>query len=198
METPDPGFAPADATDGRQLLDWQSRYTDPAARRGIRNEAWYLATLFFGAPLLALVLWLGCPKDWFDITDDKYPMLLVYGLAWAGGTFGGTMFDIKWLYHSVAKQTWHLDRRLWRIFTPHISGGLALVVVALISSGLLRVFDRGAIESKSLVFGVAFLVGYFSDNSIAKLAEVAGTLLGSVRTNKKTVDFLTKSRGRSK
>ena len=112
-------------------------------------------------------------------------MLLVYSLAWLGGTFGGTMFDIKWLYHSVAKQIWHQDRRLWRVFTPHISGGLAFVVVALISSGLLRVFDRYATESKSLVFGLAFLVGYFSDNSIAKLAEVAGTIFGSVRANKK-------------
>ena len=165
------------------MLDWQSKYTDPAARWGIQGEAYYLAILFFGAPLLALVLWLEYPKFWLGMTDEKYRMLFLYSLAWVGGTFGGTMFDIKWLYHSVAKQTWHLDRRLWRIFTPHISGGLAFVVVALISSGLLQVFDRRATESKSLVFGLAFLVGYFSDNSIAKLAEVASTIFGPVHTN---------------
>ena len=185
METRDPGFAPANSTDGRQLLDWQSRYTDSAARKAIQGEAFYLAAIFFGVPLLVVVLWLEYPKNWLCITDEKYQMLFVYSLAWLGGTFGGTMFDIKWLYHSVAKQIWHLDRRLWRVFTPHISGGLAFVVVALISSGLLRVFDRCATESKSLVFGLAFLVGYFSDNSIGKLAEVAGTIFGSVRTDKK-------------
>jgi hypothetical protein len=52
--------------------------------------------------------------------------------------------------------------------------------VALISSGILRVFDHRATESHSLVFALAFLVGYFSDNTIAKLAEVAGTLFGPI------------------
>ena len=197
METPDPGFAPANSTDGRQSLDWQSKYTDPAAQKAIHREACYLATLFFGAPLLILLLWLEYPRYWLCTTDEQYRMLFVYSLAWLGGTFGGTMFDIKWLYHSVAKQIWHLDRRLWRVFTPHISGGLALVVVALISSGLLRVFDRCATESKSLVFGLAFLVGYFSDNSIAKLAEVAGTIFGSVRTNKKNDNSSIKHSGKT-
>ena len=181
MSIPESDFAPANITDGRQRLDWQSRYTDQAARRGILCEAWYLATLFFGTPLLVILLWLEYPRTWLDIAVDQYQVLFSYSLAWIGGMFGGTMFGIKWLYHSVAKQTWHLDRRLWRVFTPHISAGLASVVVALISSGLLQVFDRHAIESNSLVFGLAFLVGYFSDNAIAKLAEIASTIFGPVR-----------------
>ncbi len=183
MSAPDPEFAPANPTDGRQLLEWQSNYSDPAARRGIRGEACYLGILFFGAPLLVLTLWLEYPKQWLHLTDEKYRTLFLYGLAWVGGTFGGTMFAIKWLYHSVAKQIWHIDRRLWRVFTPHISGGLSCAVIALISSGLLRVFDPHAAESPSLVFGLAFLVGYFSDSTIAKLAEVAGTLFGPIRTD---------------
>lgn len=98
---------------------------------------------------------------------------------------GGTLFDIKWLYHSVARQIWHMDRRLWRFFTPHISGGLAFIVLTLISSGLLRVFDQHAIESPSLVLGMTFLVGYFSDSTVAKLAEIADTIFGTTRSTKK-------------
>jgi hypothetical protein len=185
MNSPKTDFAPADPTDGRQPLDWQSKYTDPSARLWIRIEATYVAFLLFLAPLLVLLLWLGPPQRWFQLSDQRYRTFFVYGLAWVGGTLGGTLFDIKWLYHSVAKQSWHLDRRLWRFFTPHISGGLAFVVVALISSGLVRVFDRHAIESPALVLGLAFLVGYFSDSTVAKLAEVADTLFGANRSEKK-------------
>ena len=104
MSASDPDFAPANPTDGRQSLDWKSKYTDPVARRGIRFEACYLAALFFGAPLLILVLWLDYPKDWLCLTDEKYRILFRYGLAWISGLFGGTIFSIKWLYHVVAKQ----------------------------------------------------------------------------------------------
>ena len=185
MSASDPDFAPANPTDGRQSLDWKSKYTDLAARRGIRFEACYLAALFFGAPLLILVLWLEYPKDWLCLTDEKYRTLFRYGLAWFSGLLGGTMFGIKWLYHVVAKQLWHLDRRLWRVFTPHISAGLACVFVGLISSGLLQVLDSRATESRPLVFGLAFLVGYFSDSTSAKLAEVAVTLFGMARIGEK-------------
>jgi hypothetical protein len=188
MSVPDSDFAPVNPTDGRKVGEWESRYTDSAARRAVRVEATYLAILFFGAPVVILALWLEVPKHWLSISDEKYKIFFRYGLAWATGTFGGTLFDIKWLYHSVAKQTWHLDRRLWRIFTPHLSGGLSSAVIALISSGLIRVFDKGAVESPSLVFGVAFLVGYFSDNTIAKLAEVASTLFGPIRSSKEPSD----------
>lgn len=166
------------ATDNRERGEWQSKYTDPVARRWIRIESVYLAILLIAAPSAMLVLWLGYPQYWLQLSDQKYRTLLLWGLAWIAGTFGGTLFDIKWLYRSVARQFWHLDRRPWRFFTPHISGGLAFIVIALISSGLVRVFDSHAIESPSLVIGVAFLAGYFADSTLAKLAEIADTLFG--------------------
>lgn len=175
-----------DATDGRDRGEWQSKYTDPVARRWIRIESAYLAILFMAAPSAMLVLWLGYPQHWLQLSDQKYRTLVLWGLAWIAGTFGGTLFDIKWLYRSVARQFWHLDRRPWRFFTPHISGGLAFAVIALISSGLVRVFDSHAIESPSLVLGVAFLAGYFADSTLAKLAEIADTLFGR-STEKKDV-----------
>lgn len=177
-------FAPADLTDGREPLDWRSRYTDPRARWGIRLEAAYLAILLLAVPTAIVILWLGYPQHWLRLSDAQYKPCLKYGLAWLGGVLGGTLHDLKWLYHVVAHQRWHCDRRLWRLFTPHISGGLAFAVMALISSSSLGIFDRQA-ESRPFVIGVSFMIGYFSDNALAKLTEMAERFLGPSRTNRK-------------
>lgn len=180
-----PGFAPSDPTDGREKLDWRSKYAEPEARLNINCEAAYLGTLLALVPVGLLMLWLEGPKYWFGIPEAKYPTIAKYGMAWISGMLGGTLFGLKWLYHVVAHGLWNLDRRLWRLFTPHISGGLAFAVIALISSGIVRVFDRAAVESGPLVVGGSFLVGYFSDSAIAKLSEVAETLFGSSRAKTK-------------
>jgi hypothetical protein len=191
-----PGFAPDDPTDGRPPLDWESKYP-PEARRVIWAEAFYLFVLLLLVPILMLVFWLDYPNRWFGLSDARYGSVVKYALAWLGGVLGGTLFDIKWLYHAVARQVWHLDRRLWRLFTPHISGGLAFAMVALISSGMLRVFDRQAPHSRSLVVAVAFLVGYFSDSAVAKLSEIAETLFGASRAKEKHKKPPPKSGGKS-
>ena len=180
-----PGFGQADPTDDRDFLDWKSKYSDPAARQGIRFEAIYLATLLVLVPVAMVLLWLEYPKHWLKLSDESYKPIVHFGMAWLGGVLGGTLFDLKWLYHSVARQLWHLDRRLWRLFTPHISGGLAFAMVVLISSGLVRIFDSRAVNSLSSVVGISFLVGYFSDSAIAKLTEVAETLFGTSRGKEK-------------
>jgi hypothetical protein len=54
-------FGQADPTDNRGVLEWQSKYSDPAARAGIRIEAIYLGLLLFGMPLLMCLLWLELP-----------------------------------------------------------------------------------------------------------------------------------------
>jgi hypothetical protein len=181
-------FGQAEPTDNRDPYDWKSKYDDPAARKGMAFEAIYLGCLLFGMPLIMLACWLEYPKNLLHLSDQKYRPLLKYAFAWSSGTLGGVLFDIKWLYHSVARGSWHLDRRLWRIFTPHISGGLSFFVLALISSGALRIFDRKATESFALVVGLGFLVGYFSDSAIAKLTELAETLFGTIRAKEKHKD----------
>jgi hypothetical protein len=179
-----PGFAPDDPTDGREPLDWRSKY--PAeAQRGINWEALYLSVLLILVPIGMVLLWMELPKGWLRLSDEKYEPFLKFSLAWLGGVLGGTLFALKWLYHVVARKSWHLDRRLWRLFTPHISGGLAFAMIALISSGMLRVFDRQAPQSRSLVVAIAFLVGYFSDSAAAKLSEIAETLFGASRAKEK-------------
>jgi hypothetical protein len=179
-------FGQADPTDGgRKPFEWKSKYTDPIAIKKQRSEAIYLGTLLFLMPLLMVLLWLEFPKYWFHLSDKRYAPLLKYGFAWAAGTLGGVLFDLKWLYHTVARGLWHLDRRLWRVLTPHISGGLSFFVLALVASGTLRIFDSKATDSLASIVGLGFLVGYFSDSAIAKLTEVAETLFGTTRSKEK-------------
>ena len=181
-------FGQADPTDGRAALDWKSRYLDPEARREIRREAIYLAVVLLAIPFVMLVIWIGYPKGLLRIPDSAYGPIRKYALAWLGGTLGGILFDVKWLYHSVARGFWNLDRRLWRFFTPHISGGLAFAVLALVASGGIRIFDSRATNSNALVVGTGFLVGYFSDSAIAKLNDIAETLFGTIRAKEKHID----------
>jgi hypothetical protein len=184
------GFGQADPTDGRKPYEWKSKYEDPTARKEILKEAVYVGFLLFAFPALMLVLWLDLPKYRLHLSDHKYRILLKYSFAWLAGSLGGVLFDLKWLYHTVARGSWHMDRRLWRFFTPHISGGLSFFVLALVASGGLRIFDSIATNSLSLVVGLGFLVGYFSDSAIAKLTEVAETLFGTVRAKEKHYGFI--------
>lgn len=178
------GFGQSDPTDGRKRLEWTSKYP-PDAQKEIRREAIYLGLLLFAAPVAMLVLWLRFPQYWMRLSDQHYSVVLKFSLAWVAGTLGGLLYDLKWLYHSVARQRWHMDRRLWRIFTPHISGGLAFGVTALIESNIIRVFDRTITARSVTVVGVAFLIGYFSDSAVAKMTEVADTLFGTTRSKEK-------------
>lgn len=185
-----PGFGASDPTDGRKSSDWESRYPD-VARRQITIEAWYLGVLLALSPLL--LMFLECHRPvwaWKWIDRPAQETITHYGMAWIGGTLGGTLFAIKWLYHVVARGFWNLDRRLWRIFSPLLSGGLAFGVFALIASGALKIFDQQATRSHAVTVGVSFLVGYFSDSAIAKLTEIADTLFATSRSKEKHIPSL--------
>lgn len=182
-----PGFGASDPTDNRKLLEWQSRYPAEASKE-IRFEAIYLGCLLLAAPWLLLAFFCHGPHYLWKFLDASFQESVArYGLAWIGGMLGGTLFAIKWLYHVVARELWNLDRRLWRLFTPHISGGLAFAVIALVSSGMMNIFDAKAMHTPSVVVGMAFLVGYFSDNAVAKLTEIADTLFGTSRSKEKHI-----------
>jgi len=115
-----------------------------------------------------------CLRGFQGITSKDYRIFLYYAFAWIGGTLGGTLFDIKWFYHCVAKDYWNEDRQWWRYFVPHISGALAFAFLVLISSGILTIFNlEPGNESLTVPIAVGFIVGYFSDTATAKLKEVA-------------------------
>ncbi len=178
------GFAPNDPSDGRERWDWKSRY-DSVAISAIRKETAYLVFLLIVVALISYMAWVGLLRAALGLMPEQIAVLnpLLFGVL--GGVMGGTLFSLKWLYHTVARGLWHLDRRLWRCLTPAISGGLSGVTILLIASGLLVIFDQQSMQSSATTFPIGFLVGYFSDSAFGKLAEIANTLFGvSKRSDK--------------
>jgi hypothetical protein len=175
---PEPGFAPKDLTDGRVPGDWKSRY-DAAAWRYIWREVSYLSALLLIVCFLMLLVWLRYLQWRLHLSPPAGDSFSRYTFAWLSGMLGGILFAMKWLYHSVAKQRWHVDRQLWRYLTPHISGGLSFATVAIVRS--LDVFDPKLASTSARITALGFLVGFFSDNALAKLSEIAETIFGPTR-----------------
>lgn len=184
MERPTSGqergiaFAPSDLTDGRCAYDWQTRYPPEACTR-IRWEAAYVVALLLLSPCLMFVIWLGIPAVQLGLSAQQSVAFQRNALAWCGGLLGGALIAMKWLYHTVAHGIWNRDRTWWRLFTPLISAVLAFVLLAATST--FRVMNTGFISRASGIVFAAALIGLFSDNAMAKLAEVAETLFGPVR-----------------
>ena len=125
------------------------------------------------------MVWLGWHASWLELSEARAATFARCAYAWLGGTIGGVLFAMKWLYHSVAKTTWHVDRSPWRYLTPHISGGLAFATVTILNS--LFATTQAAAVSGERALSMGILVGLFSDSALAKLSEVAETLLGATR-----------------
>jgi hypothetical protein len=124
--------------------------------------------------------WWGLPGS-IGATPGVYVQLAPFCLTLAGGALGGTLFAMKWLYHSVAKFTWNQDRLLWRLFTPALSSGVALIVFTLASSRVLPLFGNEIIETQRGALGISLLVGYFSDKALSRLERFATQHLGDSR-----------------
>jgi hypothetical protein len=179
-------WAPHDYTDGRAQGDWKTFYPSEA-RKWIGFETTYLVFVLFAClagvfyVIYSLCSRANAPSASLDETCGPF---LAYIGSWIAGVLGGCSFGIKWMYHSVAKRIWHEDRRLWRFLSPHLSGVVALFMTFLVSSGLLQLFDKNFIQRSIAVIAFSFLVGYFSDKALAKMAEVADTLFGATEQKK--------------
>ena len=171
------GFAPSAPQDSRDKGDWESRYNTDA-KKHIRIETAYLLILLLLTFLGVFAVWIDLPQKYLGLLENKNIALKVYGYSLLGGLLGGTLFSLKYLYHSVARAIWNIDRRLWRTLTPLLSAALAFANIVLMRSGLFSVFDVEALNSGTLVFAISFLAGYFSDSAIAKFAEIANTIFG--------------------
>lgn len=171
-----------DLSDGRLKGSWESRF-GVDARRHIKWEKMYLLILLLVCLLIPLIIGI-ISNEWFSEPPTKYQNLKKYLFALFGGTLGGTLFAMKWLVHGVAKDSWNYDRQLWRVFTPLLSGALALVIIILVNC---QMFNITKPENLSIhkCYGIGFLVGYFSDNAIGKLTEIAQVLFGSTLSKRK-------------
>lgn len=115
----------------------------------------------------------------------KYPTDRTF-LLWVSialsGTAGGTAFALKWLYHSVAKWTWNRDRILWRFIVPPLSGVFAVFVAFMVSAEIVPFLNAKAFDNFYRALGAGFLLGYFSDNVLAALQNLAVKWFGTVDT----------------
>lgn len=169
-------------TDSRDVGDWESKYP-PTARRSIRLDA-IIAGGIFGLTLLAILgTWRGSMYGWLahDCAGCSPATFYRYTYFTLGGLLGGSLYGIKYLYKVVARNRWSVDRRLWRIFSPLVSGGLALVIAALTDSGILGLTTKQTGGASFLSLG--FIVGYFADSALAKMQEIAETVFGSTNRN---------------
>lgn len=181
-------FAPTDLTDGREEKDWSSRYPERWCRFQICAEALYLLALLYGSAILLLLVWLETPQEWLDISSSDYKTFQVYSYAWLGGLLGGTLFAVKWLYHTVGKGIWHADRLPWRIFTPHLSSAFSFGLIAIVTSSIFEVLNQELLRQGAAVVGLSLILGYFSDFTVARLYRLAENLLGSPASHSKHPD----------
>lgn len=172
--------------DHRRRGEYKTRY-DKAAWLQITAEFLYLIVLLFlGA---AALLWLGyfvaatSPEDQRQFGYFAYPRdrEFLLGLTIAlSGLVGGTAFSLKWLYHAVAEWSWNVDRVFWRLIVPFLSGILAFFVASMISAGIVSVFNAAFFSNFFGALGGGFFIGYFSDNVLAALQNLAVKWFGTV------------------
>jgi hypothetical protein len=169
-------------TDGRPLGDWTSHFP-PEARKEINFEAWTLGSLLV-VSLIVAGGFLGAATAISEavLGPFKCNVSNILVATFATGVVGGTTFSIKWLVHTVAKGTWHLDRRYWRFLTPAIGGVYACAVLALFKSGLFgaETIQGNPYQSVTGTAALAFLVGYFSDGVSGLLSNVANAVFGTL------------------
>lgn len=159
-------------TDERNQGDWQSRY-DNTAQKIQRREAGYLLFLFIVSFVLILLNYLELPSAFLKISDDKSIVFSRMFSCTICGLLGGTIFNMKWFYKSIAHGYWNLDRKYWRYFMPFISLGIAFCLACIFSENII-IYGSGFTAST-----LGFLVGYFSDEAVGKMAEVAKVLFNT-------------------
>jgi hypothetical protein len=168
----------SDYTDARPPYEWQSKF--PAeARKHIRCEAVVLAiALVILVCLTGSVLILsGSPYVVSPTINIDLRMIVLFFC----GAVGGTTFSIKWLIHSVAKGSWHLDRQLWRLFVPLVGGVYACAVLTLLDSGMILGHSADVSRGTASAASMAFLIGYFSDGVSGLLTNIANAVFGTIR-----------------
>jgi hypothetical protein len=168
----DPGFAPNDITDRRELFEWKSRWP---------KEAWIW--IFFDALYLFLCFGIGIGAYVHQILrylPQENPMGLCSFLTItaSAGVVGGASFSGKWFIHVVAKGLWHQDRVFWRIFSPLISAILSTILCLIFFQNDLAEESKLGVGFLIKITTTSFMAGHFSDSALAKLAEIAKVLFG--------------------
>lgn len=146
----------------------------------IKFEFWYLVTLFTIVCSATLSIQLLGPSTGL-IHADKLALFAVFG-----GFLGGWVYDAKWFYRVTARGKndqygfpWQPHKFYWRILTPFLSGIVAFATFLLVTSDFLPIVIKNK-ESARAAFSICFLLGYFSDLVLSRLAAWAEKVIPKV------------------
>ena len=170
----------------KKHLDWHTKYKDPVAARQIHVEAWYCACCGIAYAVATAGIWCAsrgwAPVHCLQVVElGAYKDFMRFAFAWLGGALGSTLFVSKWLIYAVIIGQWQMDRRYWRLFTPHIGGATGFAFVVVIGCGLFSILNKQSVDSPLACWAIGFMVGYFTDRAMLKLGEVAEVLFGKAK-----------------
>ena len=176
----EPNAGSGDPTDGRMPYNWRSGY-EPIARKEIRYESVYLFLMFISSFFFLYASWIGWIGSALSASPKECIAIRKYLLFASSGMLGGVVFGIKYFYRVVARGFWHQDRRIWRLKSPLIAMAIAFVIGAMIEASFIT--TRSPISSAAIVsFG--FLSGYFADDAVGKMYEIACVIFGRSSSTK--------------
>ncbi|WP_394787194.1 hypothetical protein [Rhodoferax sp.] len=150
----------------------------------IKFEFWYLVTLFSVVCSAVILIQLFGSRIGL-IHSDKLAFFAVFG-----GFLGGWVYDAKWFYRVTARGKnnqygfpWQPHKFYWRILTPFLSGTVAFATFLLGTTDFLPIAIKNK-ESARAAFAICFLLGYFSDLVLSRLAAWAEKLLPKTSNDK--------------
>lgn len=154
-----------------------------SAKSQIVFEFWYLVVLLVGACAILLLLQLK-GGDFGISHSDKVTIF-----ALIGGFLGGWVYDTKWFYRVTARGKsnqyaflWHSHKFYWRVLTPFLAALVAFSTYLLASMDVFPVVINNTGSAK-VSFAVCFLLGYFSDLVLSRLAKWAETIIPKASNN---------------
>ena len=165
-------------TDGRKQYDWESKYPD-CAQKEMKKEAIYIAIILIIAFSLLIFIVGGLIDkvgNLIGLEAKKTASLEGVIIYFFSGLLGGTIFGLKYFYRVVSRGYWSQDRKYWRFFSPWISACVAFVVGCMVLSGYINATQT---QSFAAEICVGFITGYFADEAVGKMSEVATALFGS-------------------
>ena len=165
---------PSDTTDGRKRYQWKSEYPN-RAKIEIGIESLYLFIMMICCFGVIYYTWKGVICSLLSIPLDQIFAFKKYTFYSISGLLGGVAFGMKYLYRTVARGWWHQDRLIWRLLSPFVAMIVAFIIGALIDASIIptKYLARNATH-----ISIGFLSGYFADQAVGKMYEIARVIFG--------------------
>jgi len=172
----------SDATDGREPYDYKSKYPAEALTE-IKYEGIYLLFILLFSLFMLFASWAEILPPVRNFTPAQVVTMKKYAYYAFAGMLGGITFGIKYFYRVVARGSWHQDRRVWRLMSPFIATVVAFITGALVESNM--AYENHHFIGGATAVSIGFMAGYFADEAVGKMYEIATVVFGKSATQKK-------------